>query len=153
MEYFWVIFENSQVVLYSLKHSNDDSDDIGDKTKLLDYLLKETRKQLDNSSNNSDTNSIAYTDINDSFEYTIHKEYMSSLSGAIRVTILVTPLQQNNNSPKASDSVTTVIDIKNCYKQFVKYNSLSSKKSKNGKLVENIDKEIVFPYVTMLFAK
>lgn len=150
MQYFWIIFENSQVVLYSLKHVTDNIDD---ETKLLDYILKETRKQLDNSNNNSDTGSITYTDINDSLEYTINKEKINSLSEALRVTILVTPLQRNNNFQSTSDSISTTIDIKNCYKQFVKYNSLLSSNSKNGMLVENINNEIVFPYVTMLFAK
>ncbi|KAL6928340.1 hypothetical protein ACO0SA_003078 [Hanseniaspora valbyensis] len=106
MEYFWVIFENSQVILYSLKqkHSISQDDSI-----LIDYLLKEARKHLDSFNNNINESNMTYTEINDSLEYTVHKEKMNNTnSEKERVTILVTylPEQQNYKAQIKTDSST-----------------------------------------------
>ncbi|XBW37580.1 hypothetical protein QEN19_003161 [Hanseniaspora menglaensis] len=88
MEFFWVIFENSQVVLYSLKQSSIENDE---NTRLLDYLLRETRKLLDNSR----IHPVAiesYTVINDLLEFTLVKEKINNATVSERVVVLVTSL-------------------------------------------------------------
>ena len=154
MEYFWVIFENSQVILYSLKQKHSISQD--DST-LIDYLLKETRKHLDSFNNNINESNMIYTEINDSLEYTVHKEKMNNTnSEKERVTILVTylPEQQNYKAQIKTDSSTIVSNIKDYYINFITYNDLIDSRNKDyEKLKDNINTQIVSPYITIFSAK
>lgn len=154
MEYFWVIFENSQVILYSLKQKHSISQD--DST-LIDYLLKETRKHLDSFNNNINESNMTYTEINDSLEYTVHKEKMNNTnSEKERVTILVTylPEQQNYKAQIKTDSSTIVSNIKDYYINFITYNDLIDSRNKDyEKLKDNINTQIVSPYITIFSAK
>lgn len=154
MEFFWVIFENSQVILYSLKQKHSISQD--DST-LIDYLLKETRKHLDTFNNNINESNMAYTEINDSLEYTVHKEKINNTnSEKERVTVFVThlPEQHNYKAQIKTDSSTIVSNIKDYYINFIKYNDLMDSRNKNyEKLKDNINTQIVSPYITIFSAK
>lgn len=149
MDFFWVVFENSQIVLFSLKYKQE----MSPSPELIDYLLKETRKHLDIQKERCFSGNT-YRDIHDSLEYIVNKEKIKNTSSGERITILVLPIQsQQYKAQIISDPSLVVEDIKKHYVEYVTYNSIFAHDDAYGDLKSKINKEVVEPYMVMMSIK